>query len=60
VFWICSVDVISSGVAFVYFLDGYCSTLQGLLDWFLVDLGLNELLFIQIDLCVMCVFVVFK
>jgi len=60
VFWICSVDVISSGVAFVYCLDGYCSTVQGLLDWFEVDLGLNELLFIQIDLCVMCVFVVFK
>ena len=31
------------------FLDGYCSTVQGLLDWFEVDLGLTELLFIQID-----------
>jgi len=40
-----------------YFLDGYCSTVQGLLDWFEVDLGFTELLFIQIDLCVMCVFV---
>ena len=35
------------------FLDGYCSTVQGLLDWFEVDLGFTELLFIQIDLCVM-------
>jgi len=26
------------------FLDGYCSTLQGLLDWFEVDLGFTELL----------------
>ena len=34
------------------FLDGYCSTVQGLLDWFEVDLGFTELLFIQIDLCV--------
>ena len=34
------------------FLDGYCSTVQGLLDWFEVDLGFIELLFIQIDLCV--------
>jgi len=31
------------------FLDGYCSTVQGLLDWFEVDLGFTELLFIQID-----------
>jgi len=37
------------------FLDGYCSTVQGLLDWFEIDLGFTELLFIQIDLCVMCV-----
>jgi len=37
------------------FLDGYCSTVQGLLDWFEVDLGFTELLFIQIDLCVMYV-----
>jgi len=27
-------------------LDGYCSTVQGLLDWFEVDLGFTELLFI--------------
>jgi len=39
------------------FLDGYCSTVQGLLDWFEVDLGFTEFLFIQIDLCVMSVFV---
>ena len=38
-------------------LDGYCSTVQGLLDWFEVDLGSTELLFIQINLCVLCVFV---
>jgi len=31
------------------FLDGYCSTVQGLLDWFEVDLGFSELSFIQID-----------
>ena len=37
------------------FLDGYCSIVQGLLDWFEVDLGFTELLFIQIDLCVLCV-----
>jgi len=37
------------------FLDGYSSTVQGLLDWFEVDLGFTELLFIQIHLCVMCV-----
>jgi len=24
------------------FLDGYCSTVQGLLDWFEVDLGFTE------------------
>ena len=29
------------------FLDGYCCTVQGLLDWFEVDLGFTELLFIQ-------------
>jgi len=39
------------------FVDGYCSTVQGLLDWFEVDLGFTELSFIQIDLCVLCVFV---
>jgi len=26
-------------------LDGHCSTAQGLLDWFEVDLGFTELLF---------------
>ena len=39
------------------FLDGYCSTVQGLLHWFEVDLGFTEFLFIQIDLCVLCVVV---
>ena len=38
------------------FLDGYSSTVQGLLDWFEVDLGFTELLFVQIDLCVVSVF----
>ena len=28
------------------FFDGYCSTVQGLLDWFEVDLGFTELSFI--------------
>jgi len=30
-----------------FFFDGYCSTVQGLLDWFEVDLGFTELSFIQ-------------
>jgi len=38
----------------LFFFDGYCSTVQGLLDWFEVDLGFTELLFVQIDLCVLC------
>jgi len=42
------------------FLDGYCSTVQGLLDWFEVEVGFTELLFIQIDLSVMCVFVLYS
>ena len=42
------------------FLDGYCSTVQGLLDWFEVDLGFTELPFIQIDLCVLYVFVLYS
>jgi len=29
------------------FVDGYCSTLQGVLDWFEVDLGFTELLFVM-------------
>jgi len=29
------------------FFDGYCSTVQGLLDWFDVDLGFTELSFIR-------------
>ena len=35
------------------FFDGYCSTVQGLLDWFEVDLGFTELSFIQI-VCSAC------
>ena len=42
------------------FLDGYYNTVQALLDWFEVDLGCTELLFIQIDLCLMCVFVLYS
>ena len=42
------------------YFDGCCSTLQGLLDWFEVDLGSTELLFIQIGLCVVCVFVLYS
>ena len=42
------------------FFDGYCSTVQGLLNWFEVDLGFTELSFIQIDLCVLCVFVLYS
>jgi len=42
------------------FLDGYCSTVQGLLDWFEVDWGFSELLFIQINLCVTCVFILYS
>jgi len=41
-------------------LDGYFSTVQGLLDWFEVDLGFTEPLLIHIDLCVMCVFVLYS
>jgi len=41
--------------AYFFFFDGYCSTVQGLLDWFEVDLGFTELSFIQIDLCVLIV-----
>ena len=45
-------------IAYVFthiFLDGYCSTVQGLLDWFEVDVGVTKLLLIQTDLCVVCV-----
>ena len=31
-----------------------------LLDWFEVDLGFPELSFIQIDLCILCVFVLYS
>ena len=45
--WVCVQDT--------SFLGGHCSTVQGLLDWFEVDLGFTELLFIQIGLCVLSV-----
>ena len=38
----------------------YCSTVQGLLDWFEVVLGFTELLFIQVDLCVTCIFILYS
>ena len=41
------------------FLDRYCSTVQGLLDWFEEDLGFTKLLLFQTDFCVMCVFVLY-
>jgi len=31
------------------FLGGYCSTVQGLLDWYEVDLGFTELSFIRMS-----------
>ena len=43
---------------YMHCFDGYCSTVQGLLDWVEVDSGFTKLSFIQIDLCVLCVFVV--
>ena len=47
-------------ITLFFFLIGHCSTVQGLLDWFVVDLGFIELSFIQIDLCVLCVFVLYS
>ena len=35
-------------------------TVQDLLDWFEVDSGFTKLLFVQTDLCVMCVFVFYS
>ena len=48
---VCHLDTVCQCSA--AFLDGYCSTVQGLLDWFEGDVGFTELLFIQIGLCVM-------
>jgi len=42
------------------FLDGYCSSVQSLLDLFEADLGFTKLWFIQTDLCVVCVFVLYS
>ena len=47
-------------IRLIFFFDGYCNTVQGLLDWFEVDLGFTELSFIQINLCVLCVFVLYS
>jgi len=44
----------------VTFLDGYFITVQSLLDWLEVDLGFTKLLFVQIDLSVICVFVLYS
>jgi len=41
-------------------LDGYCSTVQGLLDWFEVNLEFTKLLLIHIDLCVVGIFVLYS
>jgi len=38
------------------FLDGYCSTVQDLLNWFEVDWWFTKLLFFQIDLCVLNIY----
>ena len=48
------------GTVYESFLDGYCSTVQGLLDWFEVDLGFTELSFIQIGSCVLCDFALYS
>jgi len=46
---------IISVIVIVYsFLDVYCSTVQGLLDWFEVHLGFTKLLFIQFTLQSLC------
>ena len=55
--WQCRLDSAMHLRVQCTFLDGYCSTVQGLLDWLEVDLGFTNLLFIQIDLCVLCAFV---
>ena len=38
--------IIARAIPAAAFLDGYCSTVQGLLDWFEADLGFPELSFI--------------
>jgi len=40
------------------FLDEYGITVQGLLDWYGVDLGFTRPLFIWTDLCVVYVFII--
>ena len=40
---------------FTAFVDGYCSTVQGLFDWFEVDLGFPELVLFRL-ICILSVF----
>jgi len=40
-------------------LDGYCSTVQGLLDWFEIDLGFPEPFLLRL-ICVLSVFLFLK
>jgi len=54
---VCACACVCVYIRSLRFLDWYCSTVQGLLDWFEVDLGFTEFLFIQIDLCVICVYI---
>ena len=39
---VCDISVCDISVCDI-FLDGYCSTIQDLLDWFEVDLGFTKL-----------------
>jgi len=55
-FVMCVHVYVSACISLLPCRDGYSSTLQGLLDWAEVDLGFTELLFIQIGLCVMCMY----
>ena len=41
------------------FFDEYCSTVQGLLDWFEVDLGFTKLRLFRWILCTVCYLVSF-
>ena len=43
-----------------FFLIGTVALYRVLLDWFEVDLGFTELSSIQIDLCILCVFVLYS
>ena len=41
-------------VVLFLFFDGYCSSAQGLLDWFEVDIGFSKLCLLRL-ICVLCV-----